>query len=172
MFRVGTLQFTGNTALSSDDLQAATAGNGRGIRTGRLEPALAALKLKYGLLGYGDADIDYEIARHDERASVDVSFKIIENRQTTIGAVNVEGNRRTSAGFARSRMRVASGVVANTALIRESATNLHKPEHTSADLQLRSAVQSEDRRQTCAGSGPAGQRCGAETLPSAVRRPL
>jgi outer membrane protein assembly complex protein YaeT len=145
VFRVGTLQFTGNTALTSDDLRA-----GLPLETGavfepaRLEPASTALKLKYGQLGYGDADIDYEIDRHDERASVDVSFKVVENQQTTIGALNVEGNRRTSADFARSLMRVSSGEVANTALIRESATNLTQTgAYASVDLQLRPAIQAE-----------------------------
>ena len=104
---------------------------------------------------------------------MDVSFKIIENRQTTIGAVNVEGNRRTSADFARSRMRVASGKVANTDLIRESATNLTQTgAYASADLQLRPAVQSEAGDKRVQVADLLVNVAGAETLPSAVRRPL
>ena len=45
-------------------------------------------------------------------------FTIVENKQTSIGAIKVEGNRHTSANFARSQLRVAEGEVANTALIR------------------------------------------------------
>ena len=174
VFRVGTLQFTGNTALTSDDLRAGLPLETGGVfEPARLEPASTALKLKYGQLGYGDADIDYEIARHDERASVDVSFQVIENKQTTIGAVNVEGNRRTSAEFARGRMRVASGEVANTALLRESASE----PYTNRSIRFCGRTTAAGRtiggrRQTSAGRGPAGQRCGAETLPSALRRPL
>ncbi len=138
VFRVGALQFSGNTALTAEDLRA-----GLPLETGavfepaRLEPASTALKLKYGKLGYGDADIDYEIDRHDDAPLWTYPSTVVENKQTSIGAVNVEGNRHTSADFARSQLRVAAGEVANTALIRESAKNLAQTgAYASTDIQL------------------------------------
>lgn len=138
VFRVGTLQFTGNTALTSEDLRTGLPLEaGAVFEPARLEPSSTALKLKYGQLGYGDADIEYEIVRHDERAAVDIAFQVVENKQIAIGSVNVEGNRRTSAEFARSRMRVGSGDVANTTLIRESSTSLAQTgAYASVDMQL------------------------------------
>src|SRR5205814_1334770 len=125
VFRVGALRFSGNSALTVENLRAGLPLEAGAIfEAARLEPASAALKLKYGKLGYGEADIDYEIEQHDDRASVDVSFTIVENKQTSIGEVKVEGNRHTSPDFARGQLRVASGEVANTALIRDSAKNL------------------------------------------------
>ena len=150
VFRVGTIRFAGNTALSSDYLRTGLVlETGTVFEPARLEPAATALKLKYGQLGYGDADIDFEVARQDGRASVDVSFHVIENQQTTIGAINVAGNRRTSSEFALSRMRVASGEIANTTLIRDSARSLTQTgAYASADVELQQAEQSgaEDKR--------------------------
>ncbi len=138
LFRVGTLEFNGNTALTSKDLrQGLPLEMGSAFEPARLDAVSGVLKHKYGQLGYGDADFDYEIARHEESAALDISFNVIENHRTTIGAVNVEGNRRTSADFARSRMLITPGEVANTDLIRESARNLAQTgAYASADVQL------------------------------------
>ena len=142
-FRVGKIEFSGNTALTAEALQ-----SGLPLETGavfepaRLDPSASAVKLKYGKLGFGDAKIDYELMRHDDSAAVDVAFTIVENQQTSIGAVKVEGNRKTSADFARSQLKVTEGKVANTALIRESSSNLAQTgAYTSADIQLQPPVE-------------------------------
>jgi outer membrane protein assembly complex protein YaeT len=114
-----------------------------------VEPTLAALKLKYGKLGYREAHIGYGIERHDDRATVDVSFKIEELRQTSIGAIKVEGNRHTSEKFARSQLRVGEGQVANTQLVRESVKNLSQTgAYTSADIQVRPVVESDTQEKS------------------------
>ena len=143
VFHVDRLQFSGNQVLTASDL-----GSGLPLEPGvvfepaRVAPALAALKLKYGKLGYREADIEYGIARHDDRASVDVSFTIEENKRTSVGRVAVEGNRHTTEKFARGQLRIAEGDVANTALVRESVKNLSQTgAYTSADISVQPQVQ-------------------------------
>ena len=114
LFRVDRLQFSGNQALTASDL-----GSGLPLEPGvvfepaRVAPALAALKLKYGKLGYREADIEYGIARRDDRASVDVSFTIEEKNEHP----SAESRWRETGippKFARGQLRIAEGDVANT----------------------------------------------------------
>ena len=138
VFRVGALQFSGNQALTEDALaEGVSLEAGAVFEPARLDPTLAALKLKYGKLGYPDARIEYSIARRNDRALVDVSFTIVENQQTSIGAIKVEGNRHTSEKFARSQLKVKEGEVANTSLVRESVKNLSQTgAYGSADILM------------------------------------
>ena len=140
---MGDLQFTGNTAIASEELRKGLPLEaGAVFEPARLDPSSAALKLRYGKSGYGEAAIDYETVRHDESASIDILFNITENKQTSIGTIKVEGNRRTSADFARSQLRVAEGDVADTSLIRESAMSLARTgAYASTDLRLQPPVE-------------------------------
>ena len=147
VFRVGTLQFAGNQALAPQDLR-----TGIPLETGavfepaRLEPTLSALKRKYGRLGYRGAKIEYEIARHDDRAEVDVSFAVAENQQTSIGAIRVEGNRHTSEKFARGQLKVKEGQVTDTMLVRESLKNLSQTgAYASAEIRVQPQAESGTR---------------------------
>jgi outer membrane protein assembly complex protein YaeT len=139
VYRVGAVRFSGNSALTTDALLAVVP-----LRTGvlfepaRLEPAVTAVRQKYGSMGFREARVDYGIDRNDERALVDVSFAVVEHKQTIIGAVKVEGARRTSEKFARSQLLVAEGKPANAALVRESVTNLSRTgAYASVDAQMR-----------------------------------
>ncbi len=138
-YQVGVVQFNGNQALTASDLQAGLPLEGGEVfEPARLEPSLAALKLKYGKQGYRDAHIEYAVARHDDRAAVDVSFTVEENQQTTIGSVKVEGNRHTSEKFALRQLRVGEGQVADTQAVRESVKNLSQTgAYTTADIEVR-----------------------------------
>jgi outer membrane protein assembly complex protein YaeT len=142
-YQVGEIQFTGNQALTASELQAGLPLEGGAVfEPGRLDPALAAVKLKYGKQGYREAHIEYAVARHDDRAAVDVSFTVVENRQTMAGSVKVEGNRHTSEKFALRQLRVSEGQVVNTQAVRESVKNLSQTgAYTSADIEVRPIIQ-------------------------------
>ena len=139
LFHVGALQFSGNRALPPTELlHGAPLESGAVFEPARLEPTLAALKLKYGELGYRDAGIEYAVTRHDDRALVDVTFTVVENLQTSIAGITVEGNWHTSAKFVKGQLRVAPGEVANSTRVRESVKNLSQTgAFTSADIQMR-----------------------------------
>jgi outer membrane protein assembly complex protein YaeT len=124
-FHVGTIGFTGNEAFNAEVLAAGLPlAHGEVFEPGRVDPTLAALKLKYGKLGYRAARFDYELKRDDGRAAVDVLFKVAENAQTEISSVTVQGNRQTGEKFVRDRLTVAAGDVADTSRVRESLRSL------------------------------------------------
>jgi outer membrane protein assembly complex protein YaeT len=127
VFHVGAVEFSGNEALTGELLRAGLPiETGKVFEPGRLEPAASAIRLKYGKLGYRTARVEYAIVRHDERASADVKFSVVENQQTSIRSIEIAGNRRTSVKFAQGRLLVAEGQVADTSKIRESVTNLSR----------------------------------------------
>lgn len=142
-FRVGKLTFSGNRALSDEQLCERLMLESGGIfEPARVEPSLAALKLKYGKLGYREAEITYEIVRHDDKASVDVAFKVDEKKKTSIGSVTVAGNRHTSEEYARNAVLVSAGDVANAELLRDSVKNLSQTgAYSSADLKLQPRIE-------------------------------
>ncbi len=162
-FRVRHLQFSGNNAIAAEELrQGLPLETGAVFEPARLDPSAAALKLKYGKLGYGQANINYETVRDDGSASMDVSFNISENKQTSIGSIKVEGNRQTSAEFARSQLRIAEGDVADTSLIRESAINLARTgAYASTDVRLQPPIE----------AGASDQRLEVADLVVAVSEP-
>jgi outer membrane protein assembly complex protein YaeT len=143
VYRVGGIEFSGNTTLTSANLrQGLPLETGQVFEWARLQPASAALKAKYGELGFGEANVQYEVARLDDRALIQVSFTIVENKQTSIGSITVQGNRRTTEDFAKSQLRLAEGEVANTALIRESSKNLAQTgAYSSTDIRLQPPVE-------------------------------
>jgi outer membrane protein assembly complex protein YaeT len=143
VFRVGAIEFSGNVVLTSEELRRGLPlETGQVFESARLQPASTALKVKYGELGFGEANIQYEVARRDDSALVDVSFTVVENKQTSIGRVRVEGNRRTTEEFVRSQLRVEDGEIANATLIRESSTNLSQTgAYSTTDIRLQPPVE-------------------------------
>jgi outer membrane protein assembly complex protein YaeT len=141
VFHVGAIDFSGNQALSGDLLRAELPVKvGQVFEPGRLEPAVVAIRLKYGKIGYRSARVGYTIARHDDRASVDLQFPVIENKQTGIGSVTITGSRRTKVKFAQGRLLIAKGEVADTSKIRDSVTNLSRTgAYAAANIEVQVA---------------------------------
>jgi outer membrane protein assembly complex protein YaeT len=127
VFHVGAVKVAGNQALTADSLcTGLPIEKGQVFEPSRLEPAATAIRLKYGKLGFRAALVEYAIARNDERASVDLNFTVVENKQTLIRSIQIAGNRQTSVRFAQGRLLVAEGDVADTSKIRDSVTNLSR----------------------------------------------
>ena len=144
LFHVGNLQFAGNQAITAEDLMKdLPLTTGTVFEPARVDPSLGALKVKYGKLGYRDAKFEYEMARNDERAVVDVSFRVQENSQTSIGTVTVEGTRQTKEKFVRDRLLVEEGELADTTKVRASMRNLSQTgAYSTADIQFRPPLES------------------------------
>jgi outer membrane protein assembly factor BamA len=139
-FHVRNVEFSGNRAFASEFLSSGLPIEaGQVFEPARLEPAAIALRLKYGELGYRNAHVEYAIVRHDEDASADVKFSVLENKQSSIRSIKIAGNRQTSVKFAQGRLLVAEGQVADTSRIRDSATSLSRTGAYSAaniDVQV------------------------------------
>lgn len=146
VFRVGAVEFSGNHALSGNVLS-----DGLPIETGqvfeptRLEPAMMAIRLKYGNLGYRSARVDYVLARQAEGSSVDVRFTVVENKQTSIRFLQIVGNRKTSTKFARRRLLISEGQVADPTKIRDSVTNLSRTgAYAAANIEVKAAPENTE----------------------------
>jgi outer membrane protein assembly complex protein YaeT len=173
VFHVGELRFSGNQALAAADLSAGIlVAAGAVFEPARLHPAAAALKQKYGRLGYRETQVAFSLERHDDEALVDVSYHIVENRQTSIGAIRVEGNRHTSEKFARSRLRIAEGQVANADLIGESVKSLSQTgAYTSTDVQVKAPAEADRSVRPVADAGASDKRLEVADLIVAVTEP-
>jgi outer membrane protein assembly complex protein YaeT len=138
VFRVEAVEFFGNPAIPADSLRAGLPVEaGQIFEPARLEPAAAAIRLKYGKLGYREASVEYSISRHDERAAVDLKFDVAENKRTWIRSIQFAGNRQTSVNFAQRRLQVAQGEVADTSKIRDSVTNLSRTgAYAAANIEM------------------------------------
>jgi outer membrane protein assembly complex protein YaeT len=138
------VEFSGNQALTSESLRdALPIKAGQIFEPARLEPSAAAIRLKYGSLGYREAHVEYALARHDEGASVRVKFTVVENRQTSIRSIQIAGNRQTSDNFVQDRLLVAEGQVADTSKIRNSITNLSRTgAYAAANIEVQADPES------------------------------
>lgn len=127
VFHVGKIEFSGNQAMTAELLHAGLPIEaGQVFEPARLDPAAASIRLKYGNLGYRTAHVEYTIARHDEHASVDLKFTVVENKQTSIRSIKIAGNRQTGVKFVQGRLLIAPGQTADTSKIRDSVTNLSR----------------------------------------------
>ena len=74
---------------------------------------------------------------------MNVSFTVVENKQTEIGSVKVEGTRQTSEKFVRDRLLLGEGELADTTKVRESMRNLSQTgAYATADIEFRPPAES------------------------------
>jgi outer membrane protein assembly complex protein YaeT len=146
VFHLGSVEFSGNQALTAELLRAGLPVEaGQVFEAARLDPAVSAIRLKYGKLGYRNARIAYAIGRNDERASVDLRFTVTENKQTAIRSVEITGNRQTKVKFAQGRLLIAGGQVADTTKIRDSVTSLSRTgAYAAANIEVQVAPEAPD----------------------------
>jgi outer membrane protein assembly complex protein YaeT len=140
VYHVGVIEFSGNRALNAELLRAGLPVEaGQVFEPARVDPAATAIRLKYGNLGYRTARVDYAVARHDERASVDLKFAVVENKQTSIRSISVTGNRQTSVKFVEGRLVITQGQLADASKIRESVANLSRTgAYAAANIEVAS----------------------------------
>ncbi|HTS66552.1 MAG TPA: translocation/assembly module TamB domain-containing protein [Candidatus Acidoferrales bacterium] len=136
-YHIGSIEFSGNQSITAETLRSGLpVETGQVFEPARLEPAATAIRTKYGKLGFRAAHIEYTIARHDDRAAVDLTFQVAENRQTAIRSIRITGNRQTSDKFVQRRLAIAEGQLADTSKIAASVGNLALTgAYASADIQ-------------------------------------
>ncbi len=139
VYRVGRLLFSGNASLPDSDLLSSLPLQSGGVlEPARVSRSVESIRQKYGRLGFLYASVDHDVVRDDERGTADISFDIVENRQTLIGVIKVEGNSHTNAGFALGQLLIAEGRPADSTLVRDSVQNLSRAgAYASADIELR-----------------------------------
>jgi outer membrane protein assembly complex protein YaeT len=125
-YLVGEAHFTGNTALTREELaEAAPLPRGEGYRPELRENALQRLREAYWALGYNEVETDVEIERIPERALVNLDFHVTENGKGVVQDIVVEGNRDTSEKMIRSQLDLKPGDPVNLVKIGTSRRKLY-----------------------------------------------
>jgi outer membrane protein assembly complex protein YaeT len=107
---VGTINFTGNIALSADILQSAlTLRPGEPYYAPRLSTDLDAVVLHYLNRGYQSATADAKVDFSEDRTRADLTFAIVEGPQVFVDHILIVGNTRTRAETIQRELAVRSG---------------------------------------------------------------
>ncbi|MCX8109097.1 MAG: outer membrane protein assembly factor BamA, partial [Verrucomicrobiae bacterium] len=137
-YRVGTVEFQGNTLFTSDEIiSKAVVREGPRVRHGlSLTPgavftpkALAAdreaIEDLYGSKGYIDARIEVARIPNTEKSSIDLVYRITEGRQSYIEKIEIKGNTKTRDKVIRRELAVHPGEVFDMVRVKVSTNRLY-----------------------------------------------
>ncbi|OGN64746.1 MAG: outer membrane protein assembly factor BamA, partial [Chlamydiae bacterium RIFCSPHIGHO2_12_FULL_49_9] len=98
LYRVGTVTFTGNTLISTEDIQKRSlVKEGDPYSPDKVRDTSQAVKDLYGQKGYIDASVQYEMKIPQNDPVFDIDFSIDEGQQYKIGMVHIFGNSSTQS---------------------------------------------------------------------------
>ncbi len=126
-FRVGNLEFEGNTILS-DKQVADTFGLRKGsvFSRGRLEKGLADLSDFYAQKGFLFSDIAPIRKYREKEPVVDLKISIDKGEKFYIGQIDISGNTKTMDKVIRRELSIREGDQANSLKLRHSKDDVFK----------------------------------------------
>lgn len=96
LFYFGTVQFSGNTLLSNEDLvKRSQVAPGTPFSPEKVRETAQAIKDYYGQKGYIDASVQFETILKEDEPIFDIDFFIDEGQQYKVGLVHIFGNTST-----------------------------------------------------------------------------
>ncbi len=96
LYRVGSIEFSGNTLISNEDIQKKSIlAKDEIFSPDKLRDTSQAIKDLYGQKGYIDASVQYEMLLKENEPVYDVQFFIDEGQQYKIGLIHIFGNSST-----------------------------------------------------------------------------
>ncbi|HYP13643.1 MAG TPA: translocation/assembly module TamB domain-containing protein, partial [Bryobacteraceae bacterium] len=126
LFRVGEVAFEGNTVYSDAELATQVPlPKGEGYRPVLRQNSLDRIRDMYWERGYNDAETDYIMKRSKETGTVDLTFRIAENRQSVVRDLIIEGNEKTSDRLIRTQLELTGGDVMVLQKLGNSRRNLY-----------------------------------------------
>ena len=130
LYHTARVEFQGNTVFDTARLTAAVPlPKGEEYRPVLRERTLQKLRDLYWEKGYNDMEADISTRRGKAAGELDAVVKIIENRQSVVREIVVEGNDKTSEGLIRTQIEVKPGDILNLQKLSNSRRNLY---HTAA----------------------------------------
>jgi outer membrane protein assembly complex protein YaeT len=137
LFTIGELEFNGHRAFNYDELWAKIpTSSGSSYDPNTLQDAVKALENLYRSKGYNDASITYRIVLDTARARANLSFYIVERRQSLIRDIAIEGNQGTSPDFVRRQLAFGTGDALDFTKINETRRRLYSSGvYSSIDFQ-------------------------------------
>ncbi len=137
LFTIGDLEFIGNRAFDYDQLWAAIpTSSGSSYDPKTLRDAVKAMENLYRSKGYNDVSIAFRVVQDSKTAHANLSFQIMERRQSIIRDIVIEGNQDTSRVFVERQLEFKIGDLNNYAKIDESRKRLYATGvYSSVDFQ-------------------------------------
>ena len=137
LFTIGELAFNGHRAFNYDELWAAIpTSSGSSYDPNTLQDAIKALENLYRSKGYNDASVTFHIVLDAAAARANLSFYIVERRQSLIRDIAIEGNQGTSPDFVRRQLAFATGDALDFTKINETRRRLYSSGiYSSVDFQ-------------------------------------
>jgi outer membrane protein assembly complex protein YaeT len=137
-FTIGDLEFSGNHVFNYDQLWfEIPTSSGSSYDPNTLRDAVRKLEKLYRSKGYNDATIAFRVIQDSKTPHANVTFEIIERRQSIIrDIVIIEENREISSDFVQRQLDFRIGDILNFARIDETRKRLYAAGvYTSVDFR-------------------------------------
>lgn len=137
LFTIGNLEFTGNKAFTYDELWVVIpTSSGSSYAPNSLRNSARALENLYHSKGYNEVSVTFRVLQDTAKAQANLTFQIIERRQSFIRDVVIEGNKGSSQDFVVKQLDFQKGDVLDFEKINESRKRLYATGvFTSVDIQ-------------------------------------
>lgn len=136
-FKVRRIAFTGNKALTDQDIRSSLPlSEGEDYDPELMRNSADRLQQLYWSRGYNNILVDYKLRRAPEAGELDIEFEITENRQQVVDKIEIEGNMQTSEKLIRSQISLSPGDVLDYREANASRQYLYDTQaYTLVDIQ-------------------------------------
>ena len=126
LYRFGQISFDGNAEFTDADLMSRfSIPSEAPFQFKRVQETQQRLQDLYRKTGYNDVVVQYTQVKDVPKRIVDVTFRIEENRQRILKAIEVDGNQKTSANLIRTQIDLKPGDIVSYDKLSEARTNLY-----------------------------------------------
>jgi len=125
-YRVGRINFTGNSAYSAAELQ-----QGIPLKPGEnytpdlREQSYIAIQNLYYNKGFADVELQYQQDKNPDQGVIDLTYQIVENRQRLLTGVEVAGTDHVSENLIRSQIGMKTGEPVSSTQLSKARRNLY-----------------------------------------------
>jgi outer membrane protein assembly complex protein YaeT len=157
-FLVGQVTATGNTVYTTAEImEKFPVVSGAPFLPVAAEQALGRIRELYWRKGYNDMRSEYAFVVDRGAGNVDVAFTIVEGRQSVIGEIAVEGNRKTSEHLVRGQIELSPSQPLDLSAVARSRRNLYSTGAFSIADITREDLKSDEPNPRAAISPESGQ---------------
>jgi outer membrane protein assembly complex protein YaeT len=150
LFLIGELEFSGNRVFDYDELWSVIpTSSGSSYDPNTLRDAVKALENLYRSKGYNDASVTFRVIQDSSAARANLTFFIIERRQSVIRDIVIEGNQQTSRDFVLRQLDFNAGDALDFARIDETRRRLYSSAvYSSVDFQTEDVAAEDTNAKT------------------------
>jgi outer membrane protein insertion porin family len=125
LYQVGDVSFRGNTVFTNEEiLKAMELKSGSPFSRKGLRQSVTNIQDLYFEKGYMNAKVAFDSVYNEQTQKVDVSYKITENKITSVNRIIIRGNNKTQDIVIRRELRVYPGEPFNGTALKRSKERL------------------------------------------------